>query len=280
MVRSDDSAPCPASGRNPVKAWFFLRAVRSGTVRWQPTIIGARMGEGNMKLKLFGTALAALTMLAAAVSAQAADIPRPIYKGIRPVIAYYNWTGFYLGINGGYGWGTSTWDLLPATTIKPNGGLVGGTLGYNYQVGSWVLGIEGDIDWSGVKGDVSCVAAVTCTTENPWLGTIRGRVGYAFDRWLPYITGGGAYGNIKASASVPIAGAALSASKSNFGWTVGAGLEYAFLGNWSAKIEYLYVDLGSVDDGVPPVVNTVTFKENIVRAGLNYKFSGPIFSRY
>jgi outer membrane immunogenic protein len=233
-----------------------------------------------MKFKLLGTGLAAMAMLAAAFSAQAADIPPPVYKGVRPVIAYYNWTGFYIGINGGYGWGNSNWSLLPGTSIKPTGGLFGGTLGYNWQAGSFVYGIEGDWDWSGVKGSVTCAVIATCTTENPWLATIRGRLGYAFDRWLPYITGGGAYGNIKATVSVPVAGLAASASKSNFGWTIGGGVEYAFLGNWTAKIEYLYVDLGTVNDGIAPVVNNVSFKENIVRAGLNYKFSGPIFSHY
>jgi outer membrane immunogenic protein len=233
-----------------------------------------------MKLKLLGTGLAAMTLLATALSAQAADIPRPIYKGVQPVVAYYNWTGFYLGINGGYGWGTSTWSLLPGTKISPNGFLVGGTIGYNYQVGSFVWGLEADWDWSGAKGSVTCAAVATCTTESPWLATFRGRVGYAFDRWLPYLTAGGAYGNVKATVSVPVFGVAASANQSNLGWTVGGGIEYAFLGNWSAKLEYLYVDLGSVNAGIVPIVNNVTFKENIIRAGLNYKFSGPIFSRY
>ena len=125
---------------------------------------------------------------------------------------------------------------------------------------------------------MTCAVVVTCTTESRWLSTFRGRIGYAFDRWLPYITGGGAYGNVKATAAVP--GAAVSTSKSEFGWTAGAGLEYAFLGNWTAKLEYLYVDLGTFNAGIAPVVNNVSFKENIVRVGLNYKFSGPILSRY
>ena len=234
-----------------------------------------------MKLKLLGTGLAAMTLLATALSAQAADIPRPIYKGVQPVVAYYNWTGFYLGINGGYGWGTSTWSLLPGTKISPNGFLVGGTIGYNYQVGSFVWGLEADWDWSGAKGSVTCAAVATCTTESPWLATFRGRVGYAFDRWLPYLTAGGAYGNVKATVSVPVFGVAASANQSNLGWTVGGGIEYAFLGNWSAKLEYLYVDLGSFDTGfTTPIQDRVSLKENVIRAGLNYKFSGPIFSRY
>jgi outer membrane immunogenic protein len=105
-------------------------------------------------------------------------------------------------------------------------------------------------------------------------------VGYAFDRWLPYVTAGGAYGNVKATVSVPVAGLSDSVSRSKFGWTAGVGLEYAFLGNWTAKLEYLYVDLGSFDTGPSPIVNNVSFNENVIRAGLNYKFSGPIFTRF
>jgi len=143
-----------------------------------------------------------------------------------------------------------------------------------------VWGIEGDIDWADIKGSAACGAFI-CETKNSYLGTIRGRFGYAFDRWLPYITAGGAYGDIKASSSNP---AAPGATKSQFGWTAGGGIEYAYAGNWSTKIEYLYVDLGSFDCGaactVGAVTNNVSFKEHIFRAGLNYKFSGPIFTRW
>ena len=234
-----------------------------------------------MNSKFIGTGLAALALLASSFAAQAADIPPPVYKGVRSVVAYYNWTGFYAGINGGYGFGTSSWSDPVGTSIKPKGALFGGTLGYNYQVGSLVYGLEGDFDWSGVKGSADCVPGlITCETRNRWLATFRGRVGYAFDRWLPYITGGGAYGNVRATATDFTGIVVATESKSQLGWTVGAGLEYAFLGNWTAKIEYLYVDLGNFDAGVAPFATNVNFRENIVRAGLNYKFSGPIFSRY
>ena len=233
-----------------------------------------------MNFKLLGTGLAAFAFVATSFSAQAADIPRPVYKGVRPVVAYYNWTGFYVGVNGGYGIGKSDWSAVPAASNKPKGYLVGGTVGYNYQAGSFVYGLEGDFDYADVKDSVTCAPGITCETQNRWLATFRGRVGYAFDRWLPYITGGGAYGNVRATISAPIAGVTASASSSELGWTAGAGLEYAFLSNWSAKIEYLYVDLGSFNTGPAPITNNVSFKENIVRAGLNYKFSGPIFSRY
>jgi len=236
-----------------------------------------------MTFRLIKAGVAALALFAVSFAAQAADVPikAPYFKGSpRSVISYYNWTGFYAGVNGGYGTGTSTWSLVPGTDIKPKGAMFGGTLGYNWQSGAIVYGIEGDFDWSGVKGSNDCGVGVTCETSNTWLATFRGRVGYAFDRWLPYITAGGAYGNVKATASVPLAGLSASSSSDQLGWTAGAGVEYAFLGNWSAKLEYLYVDLGSFDAGAAPVVNNVSFKENILRAGLNYKFSGPIFSRF
>jgi outer membrane immunogenic protein len=235
-----------------------------------------------MTFKLIKAGVAALALLAMPFAAEAADMPikTPYYKGSpRSVIAYYNWTGFYAGLNFGYGFGTSNWDF-PAVSVKPKGMMVGGTLGYNWQAGAIVYGIEGDLDWADVKGSATCLAGtLTCETKNDWLGTARVRLGYAFDRWLPYVTGGGAFGNVKATATPAALGG--SANKTQIGWTFGAGLEYAFMGNWSAKLEYLYVDLGKFDTGfTTPVADNVTFKENIIRAGINYKFAGPIFSRF
>jgi outer membrane immunogenic protein len=233
-----------------------------------------------MTFKLIKAGAATVALLVASIAAEAADMPikAPYYKGPpRSVVSYYNWTGFYAGINGGYGFGSSDWSS-PAVSMKPKGGMFGGTVGYNYQAGSIVYGLEGDFNWSGVKGDVAC-GAFSCETKSDWLATFRGRIGYAMDRWLPYITAGGAYGNIEVSSTNP---ATTAVSKDQFGWTAGAGLEYAFLGNWTAKLEYLYVDLGNFECGTGCAVptNDVSFKENIVRAGLNYKFSGPIFSRF
>jgi outer membrane immunogenic protein len=239
------------------------------------------MGDETMTFKWLGTGAAALGFLAGSIAAQAADFPRPIYKSAPPV-SYFNWSGAYIGINGGYGFdGTSDWAILPGLGIKPKGGMIGGTLGYNMQVGGVVLGLEGDADWSDVSGRVDCVPGfVTCGTKSDWLATFRARIGYAFDRWMPYITGGGAVGNVKATASAPILGATFSASNSQVGWTAGGGFEYAFLGNWSAKVEYLFVDLGSFDSGIAPIANNVSFKENIIRAGINYRFTGPIINRF
>ena len=156
--------------------------------------------------------------------------------------------------------------------------MLGGTFGYNYQTGSIVWGVEGDIDWARVNGSTLCIAGVIgCETSLRWLATARGRIGYAFDRWLPYVTAGIAAGDVKASF-IPLGP---SAAKMLWGYTFGAGLEYAFLGNWSAKIEYLYVDLGKFDTGfTAPIVDNVSFKSSIVRLGVNYRFSGPMYSRW
>ena len=146
----------------------------------------------------------------------------------------------------------------------------GATFGYNWQAGALVYGIEADYNVSNVKASAACAVILTCETSNTWFATFRGRLGYAFDRFMPYVTAGGAYGDIKATLN-PLA---LTASESKFGYAFGAGLEYAFLGSWTAKIEYLYIDLGSFDASfVPLVVNNVSFKENVIRLGINYKFS-------
>ena len=164
----------------------------------------------------------------------------------------YNWTGAYIGINGGGGWGRSDYSApFPTGSFNTSGGLVGGTLGYNWQMGQLVFGVEGDIDWSNIRGSTPC-AGTTCETRNDWLGTARGRLGYAFGRFLPYVTGGAAFGNVKTN----IAGIG-SASDTKAGWTLGGGLEYGLAGPWSIKAEYLYVDLGH--NSVGARLSTPTF---------------------
>ena len=162
--------------------------------------------------------------LVAAMPASAADLPRGSMPYKAPAyVAQYNWTGFYLGINGGGAWGDSDWNGF-AVSNSPSGGMIGGTAGYNWQgVGSpWVFGLEGDIDWTNIKDSAAC-GALNCETKNNWLGTVRGRVGYAFDRFLPYFTGGVAFGDIEANrtgfagieATPTSAGPSASASKAS-----------------------------------------------------------------
>jgi len=216
------------------------------------------------------TSASACALLATTVCGQAADLPVPVKAPARaPAATIYNWTGFYLGVNGGGAWGRSFWDS--AGPFNVSGGLVGGTIGYNYQIGPWVLGVEGDGDWSNIRGgttNAGCPAG--CTTQNNWFATARGRVGYAFDRVLPYVTAGGAFGDIQPS-SPGFAGA----TSERAGWTVGGGLEFALIGNLTGKVEYLYADLGRFDCGLGcglAAPDNVAFRTNIVRAGLNYRF--------
>jgi outer membrane immunogenic protein len=219
------------------------------------------------------TLLAGLGLLALATAqpANAADLPRSMPYKAPAYVAAYNWTGFYLGINGGGAWGNSDWNGTGLGT-DPSGGMFGLTAGYNWQaMGSpWVFGLEGDIDWTNVNGNFACAGAI-CETKNDWFGTVRGRVGYSFDRYLPYFTGGVAFGNIDANRT-GFAGS----SDTSVGWTVGVGIEGVVAGNWTAKLEYLYADLGdtscsAIACGTTAATN-VDLQMNILRAGLNYRF--------
>ena len=165
-------------------------------------------------------------------------------------------------------------------SFNVTGFLFGGTLGANFQTGQLVLGLESDFDWSSVTGSSSvagCTAigapvGAACQTKSAnWLSTARGRVGYAFDRILVFATGGLALTNLEIALTQP----ALSDNNVEAGWTVGAGIEFAFADNWTAKAEYLFVDFGKFTCHVTlPVcgTGTVSLNENIVRAGVNYKF--------
>ena len=218
------------------------------------------------------SALAAMSMLSTASAAdltrrQAMPAKAPAY-----VAPYYNWTGLYAGVNGGGGFGHSDWsNTLGTAGFDTSGGLVGGTLGYNYEMNRVVFGVEGDVDYSTIKGDTNsgiCVGIV-CETRNQWLGTARGRIGYAFDRVMPYLTAGSAFGDVKMTASN-----FGSETDTRAGWTAGGGLEFGIAGPWTAKVEYLYVDLGKADCSLTTcgAPTDVDFNANVVRAGINYRF--------
>ncbi len=224
-----------------------------------------------MRRVLFST-ISLLAFAATTGMGLAADIPRPLpAKAPAMMVPFYNWTGPYLGINGGYGWGRSNWDGFASGNNSTSGGLIGVTAGYNWQVpgGPWVFGIEGDIDWSNMRGSFSNAFCAGCETRNSWLGTARGRIGYAMDRVMPYVTGGLAVGDIRANRP-----GFSGVSDTKAGWALGAGIEAAIAPNWTAKLEYLHVDLGSVGCsaaacGLP---TNASFKADIVRAGLNFRF--------
>jgi outer membrane immunogenic protein len=223
--------------------------------------------------------LSTAAVLLALPAAHAADLPLnppPSYKA--PMIApYYNWSGFYVGVNGGYGFGTSQHQVpgVATNSYSTSGAVAGVTAGYNFQINNIVFGIEDDFDWSNMRGGANCtVGRVTfgCNTENSWIGTARGRLGYAFDRWLPYITAGAGFGNIKATLNAPATAPGINQTR--IGYALGGGVEYAMWDRWTVKAEYIYVDLGSVDCaascGAPS--DKVKFNANLIRAGVNYRF--------
>jgi outer membrane immunogenic protein len=228
-----------------------------------------------MKRFIFA-ASAGLLAAAMAMPSFAADLSRPAYKAPDYYVASFNWTGLYVGLNGGYAFGNSSWDAAGGGAISGNfdvdGAMAGGTFGYNLQTGVWVWGLEGDLDYSWLKGSTAVAACTGCETRNNWFATVRGRIGYGADRWLPYITGGAAFGDIKMTPPAPDT----DTSKVKVGWTAGLGIEYAFVGSWSTKLEYLYADLGKASCGSATCIAAggvdVKLHTNIVRAGLNYRF--------
>jgi outer membrane immunogenic protein len=223
-------------------------------------------------------------------SAMAADLKRaPVYTKASTMAPGYNWTGIYVGINGGGGWGTSRSDFpgLGTTTgdFSTSGALVGGTIGINWQTSNVVFGLEGDGDWANIRGSSACpIATFTCATSDSWLATARARLGIAANAWLLYITGGGAFGDVQMGVTGPVTFAGQAVNRS--GWTVGGGTEYGLAPGWSLKAEYLHVDLGSAACSIPNCsafsVDNAPFRAEIVRAGLNYRFnwSGPIMAKY
>lgn len=174
---------------------------------------------GSVALIAFGVTAAS------AADLRAPPPPVPVTPSLYSPVSVYNWTGFYAGLNGGAGWGTVNGQSV-------SGGLFGATAGYNFQSGPWVLGLEGDVDWANLTGGGQNLQ---------WLGTLRGRAGYSYDRLLPYVTTG------------PVLATGTG------GWSLGAGVEYAFTPAWSGKIEYLYAWLNSSN-------------ASVLRAGVNYHF--------
>ena len=243
-------------------------------------------------MKPIFVAIACVSLLGAS-QALAADLelPAPLppnapsYHYVPPV----DWSGIYLGLNGGYDFGKSNWSNAGLSTgnFSTNGFLLGGTLGINYTTGSgFLFGVEGDFDWSTLLGQSSTAACAglapgvipagaACATKSEWLSTGRGRVGYVFNRLLVFGTAGAAIADIKVGLNPP---GNYEAVGPQLGWTAGGGVEYAFSDSWTAKLEYLYADLGEVTcttsgNCVSTATASVTLKENIVRGGLNYKFT-------
>lgn len=270
-------------------------------------------------MKLLHWTAGVACVLGLSSSAFAADLPvkaRPV-----PVMAMvFNWTGFYIGGNAGYHWdqdrtttaanpigwtaaGAAAIDAANLGTANPHGFMGGGQIGYNWQLGSnFLFGLEADANAlfgtsiRSVTGFAVINAAdvFTSSAQANFLGTFRGRVGVTADRVLFYVTGGLAVGTVKFTDSFGSFGntavASVNTTSTHAGWTVGGGIEWAFDNNWSAKAEYLYVDLGSTNSVIPSctpcaigsdIAVSHRYTESIARLGINYRFSaGPVVARY
>ena len=211
----------------------------------------------------FFRGLAVLAALLGAGTAQAADLQKaPVYTKAPPApVEVFNWTGFYVGVNVGYSAGSGRVNGL-AGSSDLNGIIGGGQIGYNWQgIGSpWVFGVEAD-----VQGSSADDTFAPWKFSNPWFGTVRGRGGYAFSNLLVYCTLGLSFGELRANTF------GLSESHTNIGWTAGVGAEFGFARNWSAKIEYLYVDLANSNFVITGASHGLSF--GTVWAGVNYRFS-------
>ncbi len=214
--------------------------------------------------------------LAAAAPAFAADMaPPPVYP---PAVPLFTWNGLYLGNQLGYGWGTDTLTVSPfgfGTNFSPNGIVGGGHVGYNFQFNQFVGGLEGDVEGTGIDRSFS-PGGVLYSTSIPVQGSIRGRLGVAFDRALLYATGGAEFAGFDTSVNGFPGYDQHSTTRT--GWTIGGGIEYAVTNNWSVRAEYRYADFGHFSDATPNTFGFWSFvnhheTENAVRAGFSYKFN-------
>ena len=201
-------------------------------------------------------ALVAAALVAAVSSVQAADLSygRGPYTVNQP-LNMYSWAGPYIGGNIGWDWGS-----VDNNPTKPSGFVGGAQAGYNWQTGPWVFGIEGDLQGTGASDTFA-----PWKFSNPWFGTVRGRAGYALNNILFYGTAGLAFGELSGQTF-----GGLTETHTNAGWTVGLGAEFGLAQNWSAKVEYLYVDLNDSNFTITGAQNGYHF--GLLRAGVNYHF--------
>jgi outer membrane immunogenic protein len=217
----------------------------------------------------------------AVMSAQAADQAVPRSTTYYPA-AYYptsiDWTGWYTGLQVGGAFGSASWtnpfsglsDTPKATSV-----LGGGQFGVNWMRNSLLLGAEADFTWMDLKGSANDASGDTHTVHSHWLSLVTGRLGYGFNRYLIYAKGGAAFGNERNKVVSTLGQVAGSSTGTQVGWTVGGGIEYAIAPNWSARVEYDFVDLpspGIVLVGPPSRPANVDFTIQKVVGGINYRF--------
>ena len=242
----------------------------------------------------------------AAHPALAADLP--VKAPVKAPLPIYNWSGFYIGANAGVSAGVTPIvqttafppfppDVVNTSTHDPFGAIGGLQAGYNLQSSNWVLGIEGDVQLSGQRSDPTCLSFCSFNFQSPanvqfdsvnqripWFATLRGRIGFTSGPLLFYGTAGGAFADIHTSFSTTnVVHLSAEASDQRAGLAVGGGIEAALTGNWTAKVEYLYLDYGVVTDnftppGFPSPLTVVSGRvvDHVARAGVNYRFGAPV----
>jgi outer membrane immunogenic protein len=252
-------------------------------------------------MKKLTLVLSAATALISA-PALAADLGRmPVKAPVVAPVPYFSWTGCYIGAHGGGGWGRKrVFDPAPPAgtgvelfNFDVDGGLAGGQVGCDWQMGGFVLGVEGAASWANISGsglDLPTGVLLRTRAEADFIATATARIGWAFDRALLYVKGGGAWVNDEYRVSVPLLADLVVArgDHTHTGWTVGGGLEWAFTPNWSAKIEYNYIDVGrdrvtlNLVPGPGTLIADVDQRMHIVKAGINYRFNfgGPVVASY
>jgi outer membrane immunogenic protein len=225
--------------------------------------------------------VAITVLITGGASAFAADLPSRTVVPVAPVVPIFTWTGFYGGLNAGYGWNVNDnryYDPVTGLVQKQDsdGGFVGGgQIGYNYQLGQFVGGVEADIHYADLSSGDKAGLNAPQSKGVDWLGTVRARLGFALDRALIYATGGFAYGGRDKDDNYTTY---YDDNDKDFfkGWTVGGGIEYAFSDNLTAKVEGLYINFGKDKSGnnAPVFESPSDIEFGLVRAGVNYKFSG------
>jgi outer membrane immunogenic protein len=248
-------------------------------------------------------ALAAAATLLLTGAASAADLAaRPYTKAPVPVAAVYNWTGFYVGLNGGGGWADKCWDnyavlgvVVPPVVAEgchsATGGTVGGQIGYRWQASNWVFGLEAQGNWADFSGSNASLffADTTNRSRVDAFGLFTGQIGYAWNNVLWYVKGGAAVTSDKYEGIVTSTGFVFDrADETRWGAVVGTGVEFGFTPNWSFALEYNHLFMGDRDitltstvvPGFPSRGDTIRQDVDVVTARINYRFGGPVVAKY
>jgi outer membrane immunogenic protein len=240
--------------------------------------------------------IAASLIAVSAASASAADMAaRPYTKAPPVAVALYDWSGFYAGLNGGWGSSRKCWDETSTAVVfaegchDATGGTVGGQIGYRWQASSWVFGLEAQGNWADFKGRNAVLGAAGFTNDTrvDAFGLFTGQIGYAFNNALLYVKGGAAVTSDRYRALVTATGAEVANSVDDTRWgaVVGVGLEYGFTPNWSAAIEYDHIFENrhgvTYSTAVGPLTGSSAGGDtDLITARLNYRWGGPVVAKY